>query len=283
MAILGQRTSHLLLIAASLLTGCNNGLDVTGLIRSETTPDERFVQSTQHGWLRFPTEMDLDTNSYSLIFAGDCHVGTTGNLETVLARSRAPEISALFLAGDVTTGHVEDYGTLKRLLDGTDGVSYYLMVGNHDLFFDGWGTFFSDFGASTYTVTINTPHGADLYIVLDTGGGTLGEKQLAWLKGILQHRSSFRNVVVVTHNNFFRGHLTESTNPLVEEVETLLDLFATYEVNMVVTGHDHTRSVEVFGVTTYITLDGLQDGSLNASYMKLTVSHGTLAYEFQVL
>lgn len=270
-----------LLILSLLVTGCGKDLDLNGLVKSDTTPDERFVESTKKGWMRSPREITIDTCSYSLIFAADCHIGTTRNFSKLLDLSRLPGVTGLFLAGDMSTGHAEDYDTLKNLLNRTDSVNWYMTVGNHDLFFGGWKLFFSYFGSSAYTVIIKTPQGSDLYICLDTGGGTLGGNQLQWLKDLLSgQRDDFRNCIVVTHNNFFRDHFTESTNPLVEEISTLLDLFAEYRVDMVITGHDHKRYEEEFGPTAYITLDGLEDGLASASYLELTVEKGIPGYQF---
>jgi len=275
------RIAYLLLIMLFQLVGCKKDLDFNGLFQSNTSANERFTQSTQQGWQKFPTEITLDTNSYSVVFAADCHVGSTNNLVKLLSQTKTPEISALFLAGDGTTGRTEDYTVLKEVLEKSDSVSYYLVVGNHDLFYDGWTTFFSYFGSSTYTISIKTPKGSDLYICLDTGGGTLGNLQLDWLKEILRNqRFLYRNCIVVTHNNFFRSHITDSTNPLIEEIYVLLELFSDYQVNLVVTGHDHIKKEDMFGATTYITLDGFMDGLSNASYLKLRVTDGIIGYQF---
>ena len=277
------RKGYLLLLLILLLGSCSKDLDFSGLFQSRTDADERFTQSTQQGWQKFPTVINLETTSYSILIAADCHVGGTYNLVKLLNKAKKPDISALFLAGDVSTGKEEDYTVLKKALEDSDSVQYYLVVGNHDLFYDGWKTFFSYFGSSTYTVVIKTVNDSDLYIFLDTGGGTLGEKQLSWLKKTLQEqRHLYRKCVVITHNNFFRSHMTDSTNPLVEEIETLLELFSVYQVNLVVSGHDHTRSEDVLGVTTFVTLDGFSDGLTNASYLKLDVNDGILKYQFMI-
>ena len=39
----------------------------------------------------------------------------------------------------------------------------FLITGNHDLFFDGWKTFYEFFGSSTYYFTVSTPEVPDLY------------------------------------------------------------------------------------------------------------------------
>ena len=90
------------------------------------------------------------------------------------------------MAGDLTTGHEEDYNVFEQHLPQQDSLPAFLIAGNHDLFFNGWKEFYSRFGSSTYLFTVKTPDATDLFICLETGGGTLGDKQLEWLINILQ-------------------------------------------------------------------------------------------------
>ncbi len=275
-----MKKTYVVLLGLLVIQGCYKDLDFTGFLRSTDRVNERFDESMQ--WNNNPLPgIVLDTNNYSIMVAGDCHAGTTANLEKLLSISKAPEISALIIAGDITTGNKEDYDLVRQTLNNSDSVSYFLIAGNHDLYFNGWKNFFSYFGSSTYTVSVETPLAADLFICIDTGGGTLGDKQLAWLKEILENdRGKYRFCVVVTHTNFFRNRFTTSTNPLVEELYVLLELFARYEVNLVIMGHDHERNIEAFGKTGYITLDALEDGLRNASSLKLTVFNDSIIYQF---
>lgn len=269
-----------MLLLLLFLQGCYKDLDLTGFIVSSDRANKRFSQSMEWNEQNPPYKIAIDTDTYNLVVAADCHIGGTVNFDKLLELSAEPEISALFIDGDITTGKKEDYNIVKEMLDKSDSVSYFLIAGNHDLYFDGWDIFYSYFGSSTYTVTIETPEAADLYICLDTGSGTLGNKQLEWLKELLKStRGNYRHCIVITHNNFFRNRFTTSTNPLVEELHVLLDLFARHEVELVITGHDHKRYEDVFGPTTYITLDALKDGLSYASYLKITAG-AALEYQF---
>ncbi len=142
--------------------------------------------------------------------------------------------------------------------------------------------FYSRFGSSTYFFTVKTPKATDLFICLETGGGTLGNKQLDWLINIFEtKRLDYRHCIVFTHNNFFRTRHTDSTNPPVEEIHALLELFIRYHVDMVITGHDHKQDTEVFGNTTYIIMDALKDGESNAGYFQIRVKSSTIGYKFE--
>ncbi|MCK5839788.1 MAG: metallophosphoesterase [Bacteroidales bacterium] len=264
-----------------LLSGCYKDLDLSGFIRSTDRVNTRFTQSEQWNSQHPFHEIIVAENNYSILVAADSHVGGTINFDKFVNEASEPDISAFVMVGDIVTGKEEDYAVFRQLLPSFDTVPYFLMAGNHDLYFDGWKTFYDYFGSSTYIFTIKTNQATDLFICLDTGGGTLGNKQLIWLENILQQsRSNYRNCTVFTHNNFSRPRKTMSTNPLVEELHILLDLFAAHDVNLVINGHDHSRAEEFFGGTTYLILDALLDGAPDASYLKLSVHNGEISYEF---
>jgi predicted phosphodiesterase len=267
-----------------IFSGCYKDVDLRGFIRSKDNVNERFSQSVFWNDINPSNIIFTDSDNYSLIFAADCHVGSTVNFEKLLDLAAAPGVYALFIAGDITTGKRQDYDVVRELINGTDSISCFLITGNHDLFFDGWQTFYSYFGSSTYAVSVITPLYRDLYICLDTGGGTTGDMQLEWLKEILRNnRSNYRHCIVITHTNFFRNRYTTSTNPLVEELYVLLELFLEHNVALVITGHDHKRHEEAYGPTTYVTLDAAMDGLSYASYLRLLVDGSHLDYQFKDL
>jgi 3',5'-cyclic AMP phosphodiesterase CpdA len=212
---------------------------------------------------------------------GDSHVGSTDNLDTFFKQAKDNNTTAVVLVGDITTGHQEDYEVFEAHLPDKDSLMYFATAGNHDLYFDGWQNFYSIFGSSAYYFVVNTPNASDLFICLDTGGGTLGNKQLDWFKKLLEtSRNSYRHCTVFTHNNIFRMRATTSTNPMVEEIQVLVDLFTRHNLNMVVTAHDHKRNTDVLGNTTHIIMDALQDSNDDASYLKLSITEETIDYIF---
>ena len=270
-----------LVLLATMLSGCTSTLDFSGFFFPADLVDSRFTQSDQWNQTHPFKNMVVTSENYQLLVAADSHIGPVVNFNKFLTEASKPENTAFVMVGDIVTGHKEDYLVFKNELPDFNQVHYFLMAGNHDLYFDGWKTFYDYFGSSTYYFTVQTPTESDLYICLDSGSGTLGGKQLAWLKNVLSSkRANYRNCVVFSHVNFFRNRHTGSTNPLVDELYVLMDLFETYKVNMVISGHDHVRSINNFGFTTYITLDGLLDSNQNASYLKLKVNAEKAGYEF---
>lgn len=226
-------------------------------------------------------EIIVPADDYHILSMGDSHVGGTRNLDTMLARAIASNIQAVVMVGDLTTGHAKDYAVFEQHLPNQDSLPSFLIPGNHDLYFDGWREFYSRFGSSAYFFTIGTPVATDLFICLDSGGGTLGNLQLDWLKEIMENiRPGHRRCVIFTHNNLFRFRRTTSTNPNVEELVVLLDLFSEYQVDMVVTAHDHRQYAQTFGNTWHIVMDAMKDGLSTAGYFQLQLSNGDLSYSF---
>jgi predicted phosphodiesterase len=246
------------------------------------TANERFSQSLDWNNTHSSREITVQSDDYLIQSMGDSHVGETKNLDIFFNIAKSNGATAVVMAGDLTTGHENDYSEFERHLPSPDSLPVFLTAGNHDLFFNGWREFYARFGSSSYSFTIKTPKAMDLYICLETGGGTLGNKQLDWLINLFEtKRLDYRHCIVFTHNNFFRTRHTDSTNPPVEEIQVLLELFVKYHVDMAIAGHDHKQDSEVFGNTTYIIMDALKDGESNAGYFQIRVKNGNITYEFE--
>lgn len=269
-----------ILIAGLMLAACEDA-DIKGMFISDTSVNQRFEESLEWNAMHLFREIVVPADDYHILSMGDSHVGGTLNLDTMLARAMASDAVAVVMAGDLTTGHAEDYALFEEHLPNQDSLPSFLIPGNHDLYFKGWEEFYARFGSSTYFFTIETPAATDLFICLDSGGGTLGNLQLGWLKEVLENiRPGHRRCVIFTHNNLFRFRRTTSTNPNVEELVVLLDLFSEYHVDMVVTAHDHRQYAQTFGNTWHIVMDALKDGLSNAGYFELHLSNGDLSYSF---
>lgn len=253
------------------LTSCEK-IDLRGAFFSYQTVNERFEESMKWNEENPFKEIKTTNEAYSFFVMADSHIGGIENFQTFTKNAISSKALALVMVGDITTGRIKDYETLSQNIPHEDSITSFLMVGNHDIYFDGWKEFYKRFGSSTYYFWVKTPKAKDLFICLDSGSGTLGDKQLQWLKDLLQEkRNLYRHCIVFTHVNFFRTRHTGSTNPVVDELQTLMDLFYTYNVNFVIMGHDHIKSIENLEKTTYITLDAILDGFSQASYLKLSI------------
>lgn len=270
----------LLMAISAILAGCTKIEDFP----AGESVNQRFVQSIDWNMNHGYREIEVRSDAYSILSMADSHVGGTENLDSFLRIVKTSDASAVVMDGDLTGGKKEDYDLFESHISFQDSLPLFLIAGNHDLFNNSWKEFYTRFGSSTYLFTVKTPVANDLFICLETGSGTLGEKQLEWLRDILQTiRPEFRHCLVFTHNNLFRARHTLSTSLQVEEVDILIELFTKYNVEMVITGHDHVRDAALFGMTTYIQIDALKDGLSNAGYFKLMVKGDNIEYEFEDL
>lgn len=274
---------YLLAILFVLVTfpSCLEDVDFSGFITNYTPVNERFEQSMEWNQNHPDKIIHVKDENYTLFIAADVHIGGTSNFKQFLTDGLTQGADAFILAGDNVSGHKHDYDTLRNHLQKITNIPVFPITGNHDLYFKGWQYFYDYFGSSTYKIVVETDQTKDDAIIcLDSGGGTLGKKQLAWLKTKLENRDKYRKCIVVTHNNFFRARHTTSTNPQIDELYLLLDWFYDYKVDLVIMGHDHQHSLEQFGPTTYITMDALKDDFKKASYLKLNVNNGEILHEF---
>lgn len=261
------------------LVGCEKHLDYKGLFYSEVDVNQRFRESME--WNKTQArELTVQDTCYKMIFTGDTHIGGIVNLKKVMEIASDSGAVCLSIAGDITSGSVDDYAVAAAMLNADLPYEVALTPGNHDLFFGGWQWYYQYFGSSVYTLKVHYGSDTDLLVFLDTGSGTLGSLQFEWLKNELLNRNNYRNVVVVTHLNFIRNIMASTTNPLVQEMNALLDLFAGNKIALVIMGHDHACYTDRFGFTTYITLDELVDDCPDASYLYVRGGAGGMNYRF---
>lgn len=261
-------------------SSCGNA-DLSGIFKSNTTVDKRFEESMKWNAENPYQDIPVSTDNYIVLALGDAHVGGTKNLNRFFNDAKEKDAVATVLVGDVCTGHASDYHVLKEHIPNQTTLPSFIIPGNHELYFEGWDEYSNLFGTSVYYFPVTTPSASDLFICLDTAGGTLGNKQYQWLKDLLkQKRNSYRYCFLFTHNNFFRGRKTATTNPPVEELRSLLDLFVKYNVNYVISGHDHQRNVDYFGNTCFITMDAIKDGFNSASYLQIVCNSQEISTSF---
>ena len=269
-----------LTIAILFCVSCED-VDFSGFFYNNNPVNDRVKESLEWNKANPEKSIIIPGTDYTILVAGDSHVGGIVNLNTFLTQANTTGASGIVIAGDLTTGHKEDYDVFKQEIDTKTNLPTFFVVGNHDLFFDGWDVYFDYFGSSTYSFKVNTSEATDLFICLDTGSGTLGSKQLNWVTDLLEkERKNVRYCVVITHVNFIREHRTSSTNLLVEEVRAILDLCYRHSIDLVITGHDHNRSEQYFNRTHFLTLDALEDDFEHAGYLSLQVKESGLVTTF---
>jgi len=277
-----MKAGRIILFAVLFLcfSACNYA-DLGGMFVVNESVNERFEQSIEANNLKGDFGFVTNTDDYQIVVVGDVHIGGTKNFDKAIEQIKVLNPIALVLDGDICNGNGYDYDSLDQHLPEKADLMYFMLAGNHELYFGGWKEYYKRFGSSSYYFTVKTPTANDFYICLDTGSGTLGSKQLEWFKELLQQkRTDFRRCIVFTHNNLYRKRHTMSTNPTNEELLVLTELFAKYKVDMVVTGHDHFKNVIKLGNTTHITMNALHDGFIYAGYFQINIKEGQVSYEF---
>lgn len=273
-------TAFYILSILLIIPSCDY-VDIPDMFVSPSSVNDRYEQSMEWNNAHPSKTINVTSEDYTLLNIADMHVGSTENLELFINKALINKPTAIVINGDFVSGHSADYNHFDNTMFPQDSIPYFLTLGNHELYFDGWNEFYTRYGSSMYYFSIKTPSAEDLYLCLDTGSGTLGEKQLKWVKQLLESkRTNYRNCIIFTHVNLFRDRHTSSTNPNTEELYVLLDLFAKHQINMVISAHDHVRYVEKLGNTTHISIDALKDGIDNAGYLMLQISPSSINYTF---
>jgi UDP-2,3-diacylglucosamine pyrophosphatase LpxH len=268
-----------LFLAFSLLS-CEK-MDIADMFVTKESANQRFEQSLKWNEEHPAREIVVPSDEYMILSFADSHVGSTNDLDDFFKTAIKTKAAAVVMVGDLTSGNEKDYSLFQQHLPCQDSLISFPVTGNHDLWFDGWNQYYIRFGSSTYLFTVKTQQANDLFICLDSGSGTLGDKQFKWLRNNLQVlRPQYRHCIVFTHDNFFRNRHTTSTNPVIEEVTALMELFAENNVDMVVAGHDHEQYSTIFGKTTYIVMDALLDGFKNSGYFQIVMSNGDIGHKF---
>ena len=281
---------------AMLLVACgpDTSLDLVGMFAgSSPTIDERFEQSQQYNQQAGYATIQALADEYHVYVCTDTHMHKTRNRWEYFIQSYRKDLLcpvAVHL-GDIIDAKT-DFEYVKEALTPhpitmllpTKPDTLMAVCGNHDIYFKQWTNFINTFKTSTYYFVVKTPTGKqDLFIVYDSADGTVGKKQLDWLRETLAwaDKQDFRHIVACTHTNFFKrdGSQGHSSNFPIEETYALLNLFTTHGVDMHWTGHDHAREITPVKGMTSIIVDSMEDTDEEPYYMLVNMGD-KIDYEF---
>ena len=282
-----------LIVLASILTSCGPDarLDLAGMfLGSSPKIDERFAESQVYNdSIGFAT-LQAPSEDYRVYVCTDTHIDTTQVRWTKFIESyRADTLCPVAIhLGDIidAQNHFDEmysaYQTVPKNPNKHD--TLMAIAGNHDIYFKQWPQFIELFKTCTYYFIVCTPSGKqDLFICYDSADGTLGTKQLEWLKEKLQwaHTLSFRHIIGCTHTHLFKrdGSQGHTSNYTMEETYALLNLFSSHGVDMIWSGHDHAREITRVGGMTCIVVDSMEDDDKHPYYMLVTMGDA-ISYEF---
>ena len=282
-----------LIVLASILTSCGPDarLDLAGMFwGSSPKIDERFAESEVYNdSIGFAT-LQAPSEDYRVYVCTDTHIDTTQVLWTKFIESyRADMLCPVAIhLGDIidAQNHYDEmYIAFESVpVNAAKRDTLMVVAGNHDIYFKQWSQFIKLFKTCTYYFIVCTPSGAqDLFICYDSADGTLGTKQLEWLKETLQwaHTQGFRHIIGCTHTHLFKrdGSQGHTSNYTMEETYALLNLFSSHGVDMIWSGHDHVREITRVSGMTCIVVDSMEDDDKHPYYMLVTMGD-RISYEF---
>lgn len=287
------------MIALSMLslTACDS-LDMKGMFFcSGPSVEDRVEESL--AWNKAHGEPVLHgvSDNYRFYVCSDTHVDdSVARVVRFLAREQAdPDSRFSIIMGDLANKAGEEpYSMIGQAIDsrtaqgGVDPNPCYIILGNHDLYFDCYGYYSQYFHTSTYTLVVETVGGKkDLYIFLDSGNATHGARQMVWLREVLSHRDEYRHCIVCTHTSLFRNSYDYSTTPAanfpLDEYYTLLDLMSKSRVDLFLMGHFHHKEWHTLSGVEYVMADNLNESVEVPSYVVVDCSDESVKWQYKDL
>ena len=268
------------MLIAFCIISCDKYYFAGMIAPSGTDADGRFTQSMEYNAGHPIQAIYADSDDYEVYVMTDCHLeGETRNLDRFVNLFVQDEGTAPFALclGDLVNGDKpfdEFVSHTSPIRD--SGRKMFVTAGNHDLYWGRWKEFQRCFGTSSYLFEVITPSARDIFISVESGGGTLGARQREWLEKTLESQCrGYRNIVIFTHTHFFMKDLSQSTtgNFTLEETYDLTDLFRKYGVDLVLSGHDHYREQTTFKGVEYVVVDALECSQKDAGYAILSIGN----------
>jgi predicted phosphodiesterase len=261
--------------AALALPGCERFDAISWITRERYDVDRRFRESTEELTPPLPPP-ELDHDAWSALLVGDFHFYNDEGNENV-ARIQAylaeQPVDLLFQLGDLADGGwPREFATACAALDGL-GVPVYGVIGNHDVYHEGWSSYREYFGPSVYALQA----GRVLFVVLDEAGGTLGGLQRPWLEAQLAGAAA-EHVVLLGHYPLW-APTDEGFSELAseEEVYEILDLMRRCGARAHVSGHSHRWALTELDGMQLVTLGGMKEAGADRCGLRLDVRGAELS------
>ena len=279
----------MIIITCISAVSCNH-LDIKGLfIPTGAGVDKRFEQSME---LKedFKAGQIPAQESYTFYVAADPHIDQSHRNLSIFNDDFRNDNEASFgiILGDCIDVKDNLPTYLKALSyqpeKHASNHEIFHILGNHDIFFNGWEDFKEIIGPSVYWFELIFDGGKDLYISLDSASGSLGEKQTDWLKSFLsKNRKGYRHCVILTHTNLFYTDLSQdsSGNLPIEESFALMNLFEKHNISLVLQGHDHYREDMTFRKVRYTVLGAIHDKAATPEYLKVHIGTDSIELDWQ--
>src|SRR5665647_622531 len=123
MELLMKNRWMLLTVALATMTSCEP-IDFS----LPEPADLRFEQSRELIVEKSSREITVQSDDYSILFMADSHAGTTNNLDSVFRIAMTTGVSAVCIAGDLTSGDYKDYEVFAESLPGDDEIPTFVCL-----------------------------------------------------------------------------------------------------------------------------------------------------------
>lgn len=262
--------------AATALTGCSRFDAMSWVSRERFDVDRRFEESTTEIAPLLPAAVPYD-DQWSMLLISDFHCWEDEvpvTMEEVRAYLDVDPVDFVFQMGDLAdAGWHHEYETGRQALESL-GFPFYSVIGNHDLFHEGWSSFRRVFGPSVYKLNV----GASLIIVMDIAGGTLGGLQRPWLEDQLAAATA-DHIFLISH--FPLWDTVSMGFSLVgseQEVYDILDLMRRYGVKAHFSGHTHRWASTEFDDVRLYTVGSMKESAPDRCGVRVDVAGDDVTY-----
>lgn len=278
------------------------------LLFGEEDVDERFSGfSDLSGETVLSSDLGLG-GKYSFIVVTDVHIGAS-DVHSSKMSEFLDEISSLFESSDKTKiprfiinlgdtadgGHLSecsDYNSYlerirnlavkKNVVDSAEDFKIYTILGNHDLYNNGWKNWKKTIYPykSTYYFSLSADSSSlpfSFYFV-DTGNGAFGTDQLDDFEKLLKSDSNPK--MVFSHYPFYSDNVPFMALEDTTERNYLLSLFAKNNVKALFGGHVHTVFEHGFGDFSQINTSALFK---NGAFRLVTVDESTASVSTKLI
>lgn len=247
-------------------------VDVFGIISSRSqNVRERFIDKDNLPVILQPNV--ADKSNFSFLVISDLHYydGDEKYFEDISADNKYNDVSFIVVCGDVAqSGLKHQYDYLTEDLKNVN-VPVYYVIGNHDLYNNGYEEWRNILGRTVYEFKIGDNH----FIFTDTANGTIGAEQRSWIIGALSASNSVNKFVFSHYSPTDKEFQSPTALSYPEDAYFLYDVLEKYGVKYYICGHLHFYDEKEIRGVKYIIVNTAQ--SRSDRYLKITIKNNIIS------
>ncbi len=224
---------------------------------SRSLPEKRFSESRGLALLNANSlPAPADPTKYSFSVVGDLHIRGTDTkwLSKMLAASGADGDSFAVLLGDLAdTGEALQVDSYEQAVAASPlAGKVFFVLGNHDIYGDGWDLFKTKNGPSHYSFVV----GNSTFIAIDTADASLGQEQTAWLLQELNQATTTHKFMLSHYAPVVPGIRSYLRFADTEEAQHLMKVATDTRVTGWLAAHYHSYILETIDGVFYLVAGG---------------------------